>query len=89
MSAITNHEVAISTLVLPAHWACALINDDESGLDDDDTEAVSKFMEAVEPGWCVGCSDAPFFAWTHDAIDFAKAGDCLEFQFQTIWSSNH
>ena len=54
------------------------------GLDDDDAEAISKFMEAVEPGWCVGCSDAPSFAWTHDAIAFAKAGDCLEFQFQTI-----
>lgn len=84
MSAITNHEITISTLVLPACWASALINDDESGLDDAEIETISMFMEAVEPGRCVGCSDAPFFARTHDAIDFAKAGDCLEFQFQVI-----
>lgn len=66
---------------LPAHWACALINADESGLSDDESAALDAWLESENPGACIDASGEPFFTARHDARGFALAGDCLEFTF--------
>lgn len=35
-----------TTYTLPAHWACALINADESGMDDDEIAAMNDWLSA-------------------------------------------
>jgi len=70
------------TYTLPAFWACPLINDDESGLEDSESAELAAWLENEKPGACVGVSETPFFTAWHDAQGFALAGDCLEFIFQ-------
>jgi hypothetical protein len=76
----------IESFNLPAHWAFALINGDESGLYDDDFSALRRF-EAWMIGkygqcWCVSCSDELQFMRWHDAADFGVlACDVLSFSF--------
>ena len=70
-----------TTYTLPAHWACALINADCSGMDDDDIQALDLWLSAYRPGSCVDCSDETEFRHSHDADGYALAGDCLTFTF--------
>ncbi len=72
------------TYTLPAHWASALINDDESGMDDDEISAMNAWLEYAKPGYCIDCGEETFFCKWHDAIGYSLAGDCLEFTFQVI-----
>jgi hypothetical protein len=69
------------TYTLPAFWACALINDDASGLNDEEEEALQAWCDSEAVGACVGVSDSEFFAPWHDAIAFALPCGCLEFTF--------
>lgn len=66
----------------PAHWACALINGDDSGLEESDAQAVEKWA-ATLPGPVVSCSseeDSPGFLTWHDARDVCPyASDCLTY----------
>jgi hypothetical protein len=72
-------------LLLPAHWACALINGDYTGFDitPSDAHEISIICEVQRLyGSCVAASDYPEFAWTHDATaDGVLAADCLTFTF--------
>lgn len=72
-------------LTLPAHWASYLINNDPSGLSDDDKNVVDWFVtsqieqytrfEAIDVG-------EEFFAWSHDAQHIIPLGaTCAEFTF--------
>ena len=59
------------TLMLPSHWAVALINGDESGMDDDDCAALNTFVDDMVRTYgschCVDVSeDTQFMRW-HDA----------------------
>lgn len=69
------------TYTLPAFWACPLINGDESGLSDEESEAMQAWLDSEAVGACVGVSDSEFFAPWHDAIAFALPCGCLEFTF--------
>ena len=69
---------------LPAHWACALINDDATGLSDAEHDALNKWLKDYRPGYCLGCTDEPEFCTNHDARDYELAGDCLTFTFEEI-----
>lgn len=69
------------TYTLPAFWACALINSDESGMNYEESEALEEWLEAYDVGACVGVSDSEFFAPWHDAIYYALPCSCLEFTF--------
>ena len=69
------------TYTLPAFWACPLINGDESGLSEEESEALQAWQESEAVGACVGVSDSEFFAPWHDAIAFALPCGCLEFTF--------
>lgn len=72
------------TYTLPAYWASALINADESGMEDDEIAAMDKWLDYAKPGHCLTCSKESFFTAWHDATGFALAGDCLEFTFEVI-----
>lgn len=66
---------------LPAHWAPALINDDYTGLSDEDETAIASFL-ANEPditGDCLTCTDEPEFRRYYDAEGLAC--DCLTYTF--------
>lgn len=56
---------------LPEHWACALINGDETGLDDEDQAALDAFVDDMvkEHGscHCVDVVDDAGFMRYHDA----------------------
>ena len=71
------------TLTAPSHWACYLINDDASGLDDEDIRACDLFFRSQfgkRGAICVDAEDIGFVAW-HDARAYALAADCSEFTF--------
>lgn len=81
------------TFELPTHWASALVNSDESGLDEFDCEALEAFTEWMleEHGqcWCIGVEEDSFFEWHHDAIPFnALPGDVSVFTFDISSEAN-
>lgn len=64
---------------LPSHWASALVNGDESGLENEDIEALNAFCESMIAQYgsyyCVDVSeDEQFMRW-HDAEWFG-VGAC-------------
>jgi hypothetical protein len=69
------------TYTLPAHWACALINGDESGFSDEESEALEAWLNHEGAGACVDVSQEAFFSAFHDARCYVLACDCLEFTF--------
>jgi hypothetical protein len=67
--------------VLPEHWACALINGDESGMEQSDIDEMDRFLGREMPGSCVDMSDS-WFAHRNDATSLG--GDVATFRFQLI-----
>ena len=70
-----------TTYTLPAHWAPALINGDESGMADDEIQALNDWLSLIEPGPCLDCSGPSEFTHGHDANDFVLACECLTYTF--------
>jgi hypothetical protein len=71
-----------TTYILPGFWACPLINDDWSGLEEDEYFALTNWLLKNQPGYCVGCSDdEENFIKYHDASAFVMACNCIEFTF--------
>lgn len=71
------------TYTAPAAWACALVNGDDSGLEESDAQAAQAFAESL-PGPIVGAEtegpDAPGFLVWHDARQWCPlAADCAAF----------
>jgi hypothetical protein len=50
-------KIIVDTYVLPSYWASYLINDDASGLSDEDIKQCDKWLSKVKPGYCVGCDE--------------------------------
>ena len=69
------------TRILPAHWACPLINGDYSGLDVGEEHDVDDFIDS-EPTLreCLAVGEV-YFARRNDANNLA--GDVAEFTFAT------
>jgi hypothetical protein len=73
--------------MLPAHWACYLINGDATSFslnDDGDAElaVIDQIIENIDAGGPVSCSDDPVFMKYHDARPYGVlAADCLMFTF--------
>lgn len=73
----------VSTITLPSHWACYLINGDASGLDDGEAERIAAHLNAELP------SDAAIVAVIEDSERFtwsfrlyggdASGGDVADF----------
>lgn len=71
-----------TTYTLPAHWASALINDDRTGLEDDDERQLDALMAGEGLPAPLSCSDESFFCTYHDARPYGVlACDCLEYVF--------
>lgn len=78
-----DNSLKTETLTLPAHWASALINSDESGMtDEESTELAEWVADRPELGECLSCSDYPEFMTRNDAGTLAD--DCLEFTFPLL-----
>ena len=75
-------QIETETYILPAYWASALINNDWSGMDDQEEQELNNWLEQVKPGSCVGCSDYGYFSYRNDAG--MLAGDVLEFYFRRV-----
>ena len=69
--------------ILPAHFAAALINADESGLSDEESQLLRDFVHEKCSGLCVGCSEDQFFTACHD-MPRIGASVCLEFYFEKV-----
>ena len=73
--------IEVYTYTAPAHWACYFMNDDCSGMDDDDIVAADAFIDWVGLGAPVGVEDHGFTHW-HDAHRFSPYGaDCATYTF--------
>jgi len=68
------------TYVLPAYWASALINGDNSGLEDDEIKEIDNFCKGMGP--CIDVSDENEFSWTNDANGLG--GSVATFTFQIL-----
>jgi hypothetical protein len=56
--------IEVDVLTLPAHWACALINDDRTGMTDEEEALMDAYMAPIEArGWYVVsvADDEPWF----------------------------
>jgi hypothetical protein len=70
----------IITYILPSHFASALINDDNSGLEDDEINELNEWLDNFKPGVCIGTTEEdPYFSRYNDLNDLA--GDVYEFNF--------
>jgi hypothetical protein len=54
------------TYRIPAHYICALVNDDWSGLSEEDEKELREWIEKEQPGYCTAPNDEPFFCHTND-----------------------
>lgn len=74
------------TVTLPDFWASALINGDESGLEDSDIAKMERVLArlGLAAGHCLTCGeDEPSFMRWHDAAPDVLACNCLEYTFAT------
>ena len=73
------------TYTLPAHWAVYFCNDDATGYEPDEIEAIDAFAESESLGFCLDVSEDSAFVTWHDARDFSPyAADCAEFTFEVL-----
>lgn len=76
-----------TTVTLPAYWCTALINNDYSGLDDQDPAEAARCRavaaEYARDGWdFVDCEDEAHFTWNYDLYDHGadcRGGEVLEY----------
>ena len=59
--------IQVDTVTGAAHWASALINGDESGLEDSERALLDAWQAKIEP-WCVVSlvDDSERFTWSYD-----------------------
>jgi hypothetical protein len=57
------------SLDLPSHWACPLINGDESGLEDEEQGQLDAWLKDNPLLSCVDVSEETFFSKYHDAAE--------------------
>ncbi len=72
-------EAYCTEYVLPSYWASYLINGDASGLEDGEQDEIDRWVEQVNPGHCVDCSEDTWFAHSNDAGTLA--GDVCTYKF--------
>ncbi len=71
----------IQSRTAPSHWACWLINGDDSGISADDKAQADSWVAREGMGAPVACEDAGFF-WRHDAETESPLGaDCQHYTF--------
>ena len=76
--------MSIETTVytLPSHWASALINDDQTGLEVDDIVQLNQFMRGEGLGAPLDISEEGNFCVFHDARGYGVLPcDCSDYTF--------
>lgn len=76
----TRHAEKTVYLDAPSCWASGLINNDWSGISDEEHAQAEKWLEFNGLPPPVSCDDAGFMA-NHDARMFADAADCQRYAF--------
>jgi hypothetical protein len=80
-------ELQTTVYTLPAHWASVLINNDYTGVSDEDEQEIDNFIDGEfgESLFCTVCitnEDEPSFCKYHDAQPYGVlACDCLDYTF--------
>ena len=70
---------------LPNYWASALINGDDSGLDDDENATLAAWLNNHPNLSCIDVADDSSFTAWHDARAYnVKACDAATFTFQVL-----
>lgn len=69
--------------ILPERFAPALINADESGLNEEESQLLNEFVKENCKDICVGCSEESFFTANHD-LSGIGAANCREFYFRKV-----
>ena len=69
-----------NTYRIPAHYVCALVNDDWSGLSDEDEKELKEWLETTEPGSATCPDGETFFAHGND-INRNIGADCYDVIF--------
>lgn len=67
--------------LLPCFWASALVNEDVSGMSNEDETHYVAWLEENKPGYCVDVSNEVDFCTNHDASGQVLACDCSIFTF--------
>lgn len=57
--------IETSTITLPAYWASALINADQSGMSESEIACMNAYLDtALKGGWYVVSTEGePYFSW--------------------------
>lgn len=81
-----HRKIKTITAMLPAHWACALVNGDESGMDDEEIAHLNEFVDDMVRTYgschCVDVSEDTQFSNYHEASHYGVlACDVAEFTF--------
>lgn len=75
--------ITTETYTLPAYWASALINNDFSGLSQDEIKEIEKFEKKNKEPYhrfnCICVSEEEYFKWCNDANNIG--GSVLDFTF--------
>jgi hypothetical protein len=81
----TEPQIKTITLDLPSHWACPLINGDESGLEDEEQGQLDAWVKDNPNLYCIDVSEETFFYTYHSGREYGVLPcDCAEFTFQEI-----
>jgi hypothetical protein len=71
--------MTLNTLVLPAHWLPAIVNDDMTGLDDAECASLRRWLRDTGPFTVGDVSEDTHFARWHDAAEYGVlACDCVD-----------
>jgi len=68
-----------TTYRIPSHYLVALINDDYTGLTDEDEKELNEWLERVQPGHATCPDGEPFFAYRNDINSLGD--DCYDVIF--------
>ena len=71
-------------LLLPSYWAPALINDDWSGLSDQDESQLRKWLNTnTDLEYCLCCDDEVQISSWHDAVNITGnlITECIKYHF--------
>ena len=79
--------ITVDTVTAPAFWASALVNDDYSGLTEEEAAAVKAWLANIAPAYVVdiardaeGDADEPRFTWHYRLHGGdAEGGDVLDY----------
>lgn len=74
-------KIEIAEYLLPSYYTSALINDDYSGLTDEEEKEIKQWLINVKPGYCLTCSDESYFSWHNDMNNLGS--DVLTYYFDT------